>query len=41
MEENAIELRNKAWKNTDRLPTWVRDREIALDQFYTDPKIAE
>ncbi len=38
---NAIALRDKAWANTDRIPEWVRGREIGLDQYNTLPTVAE
>lgn len=38
---NAIEIRDKAWENTDRIPIWVRGRDIGLDQFNTLPEVAE
>jgi len=38
---NATTIRDKAWKNTDRIPNWVRGREIGLDQFNTLPEIAD
>ena len=38
---DAITIRNKAWAKTSRIPDWVRDRDISLDQFNTTPKIAE
>jgi len=38
---NATSIRDKAWANTDRIPDWVRDREISLDQFNTLPEVAE
>lgn len=38
---NAIPLRDNAWANTDRIPDWVRGREIDLDQHNTSPQIAE
>jgi len=37
----AIALRDRAWANTDRIPSWVRGREISLDQYNTLPKVAE
>ncbi len=37
----ATMIRNKAWKNTDRIPNWVRNREIGLDQYNTLPEVAE
>lgn len=37
---NAITIRDKAWATTDRIPTWVRGREIGLDQYNTLPKVA-
>jgi hypothetical protein len=38
---NAITIRNKAWESTDRIPSWVRGREIGLDQFNTLPEVAD
>ena len=38
---NAIMLRNKAWENTNRIPNWVRGREVGLDQFNTLPEVAK
>lgn len=38
---DAITLRDKAWEETDRIPTWVRGREIGLDQYNTLPDVAE
>lgn len=38
---NATLLRDKAWETTDRIPDWVRGREISLDQFNTLPEVAE
>jgi len=37
---DAITLRDKAWEKTDRIPDWVRGREINLDQFNTLPNVA-
>jgi hypothetical protein len=37
---NAITIRDRAWQNTDRIPDWVRGREIGLDQFNTLPEAA-
>lgn len=37
---NAITLRNKAWKQTTRIPEWVRGRDIDLDQYNTLPDVA-
>lgn len=37
---NAILIRNKAWEKTDRIPSWVRGREVGLDQYNTLPEIA-
>jgi hypothetical protein len=36
----AIEIRNNAWEDTDRIPDWVRGRDISLDQFFTLPEVA-
>lgn len=38
---NATTLRDRAWVNTDRIPDWVRGREIGLDQYNTLPTVAE
>ena len=38
---NATALRDKAWETTDRIPGWVRGREINLDQYNTMPEVAE
>lgn len=38
---DAIKIRDKAWKNTNRIPDWVRGRDIDLDQFNTLPEMAE
>jgi predicted RNA methylase len=38
---NATALRDKAWVSTDRIPEWVRGREIGLDQYNTLPEVAE
>lgn len=37
---NAITLRNIAWLKTDRIPNWVRGREVSLDQYNTLPEVA-
>ena len=33
-------LRDKSWETTDRIPSWVRGREIGLDQYNTLPEVA-
>jgi len=38
---NAIKLRDKAWATSNRIPSWIRGREIGLDQFNTLPSVAE
>ncbi|MDP8233915.1 MAG: hypothetical protein P9M06_03830 [Candidatus Saelkia tenebricola] len=38
---DATVIRNKAWAKTDRIPDWVRDREISLDQYFTLPEVAK
>jgi len=38
---NAIALRDKAWKRTDRIPEWVRGREVGLDQYNTLSMVAD
>ncbi len=40
-EMDAITLRNKAWAKTDRIPQWIRGRDVDLDQFNTRPEIAK
>lgn len=37
----ATLLRNKAWEKTDRIPSWIRGREVSLDQYNTLPEVAE
>jgi len=37
----ALKIRDKAWAKTDRIPSWVRGREISLDQFNTLPDVAK
>jgi len=37
---NATTLRDKAWMTSDRIPEWVRGREISLDQYNTLPMVA-
>lgn len=38
---NALTLRDRAWVDTNRIPDWVRGREIGLDQYNTLPEVAE
>ena len=38
---SAVAIRDQAWINSKRIPNWVRDREIDLDQYNTLPDIAE
>lgn len=38
---NATLIRDKAWEKTDRIPNWVRGREVSLDQYNTLPEVAE
>src|SRR3989344_3173554 len=38
---DATMLRDKAWSGTNRIPDWVRGREIGLDQYNTMPEVAE
>jgi len=38
---NATLVRDKAWAKSDRIPGWVRGREIGLDQYNTLPEVAE
>ena len=37
----ATDIRDTAWINTDRIPSWVRGREIGLDQYNTLPEVAD
>jgi len=37
----ALKVRDRAWEKTDRIPSWVRGREVSLDQFNTLPEIAD
>ena len=41
MNTNALTIRDNAWKNSNRIPSWVVGREIGLDQFNTLPEVAE
>jgi len=38
---NAIIIRNESWSNSNRIPKWVRGRDVDLDQFNTLPEAAE
>ncbi len=38
---NATTLRDRAWAVTNRIPNWVRGREVGLDQYNTLPEVAE
>lgn len=38
---NATAIRDRAWATTDRIPDWIRGREIGLDQYNTLPEVAE
>ena len=38
---DATAIRDRAWQTTDRIPDWVRGREVSLDQFNTLPEVAE
>jgi hypothetical protein len=38
---NAIQLRDKAWKDSTLIPSWVRGRNIGLDQYNTLPEVAQ
>jgi predicted RNA methylase len=38
---DAVTLRNIAWGKSTRIPSWVRGREVELDQYNTLPKVAE
>lgn len=37
----AIEMRNKAWRNNEYIPSWVNIDDLDLDQFFTRPEIAK
>ena len=37
---SPIGIRDKAWATSERIPDWVRGREIGLDQFNTLPSVA-
>lgn len=39
--DNAIKLRNSFWKKNSNIPSWVNIEDVGLDQFYTEPKIAQ
>ncbi len=38
---NATTLRDKAWANTERIPKWVRGRDVGLDQYNTLQEVSE
>lgn len=38
---SAIEIRDKAWAKSDLIPSWVRGREVSLDQHNTPSNISE
>ncbi len=38
---DAVIIRDKAWENSNRIPSWVRRKEIDLDQFNTSPEVAQ
>lgn len=38
---SALAIRDKAWEKTDRIPEWVRGRDISLDQYYTSEQVAK
>jgi len=40
-EDMMIEIRNKAWKKNNQIPTWVDVDSVGLDQFFTRDKIAK
>jgi hypothetical protein len=37
----AIEIRNRAWTDSDLIPGWVRGREVGLDQHNTPQEVAD
>jgi len=37
---DALTIRNRAWEKSNRIPKWVRGRDVGLDQFNTTPEIA-
>ena len=37
---DAVTIRDKAWQQSSRIPSWVRGREVGLDQFNTLPEVA-
>ena len=41
LQERAIRRRNKCWKDNPLIPVWVDIDNVALDEFYTRPEIAE
>lgn len=38
---NSIQLRNKAWQEDSRIPSWVDISSVGLDQFFTRTEVAE
>lgn len=38
--EQAIEIRNQSWQKCTLIPSWVNQKEVELDCFYTHPDVA-
>jgi len=41
MSINALIIRDRAWKKTNKIPGWVRGRDVDLDQYNTLPEVAQ
>ena len=39
--DSAIKIRNKSWKKSEYIPSWVNIEEVGLDHFCTRPDIAK
>ena len=41
VERHAIGMRNRAWRKSHDIPSWVDIEDVGLDQFFTRPEIAK
>jgi len=37
----ALETRNKSWRTSRYIPSWVKIEDVGLDQFFTHPDVAK
>lgn len=40
-QSSAIKVRNKSWRKSDYIPSWVDIDNVGLDQFFTRPEVAK